>query len=67
LSQFRCAMNVWVTISYEEREVGGYRLFSKRVVGLEFSGEDRLNRPWLTVSLSVSLTDRLLDSLIKLT
>jgi hypothetical protein len=32
-----------------------------------FAVEDRLNRPWLTVSLSTSLTCRLLDSLVKLT
>jgi hypothetical protein len=39
-------MNVWVTSSYEERDVGAiYRLSSKRVVGLDFSGEDRLNCP----------------------
>jgi hypothetical protein len=24
LSQVRCVMNVWVTSSYEERDVGGY-------------------------------------------
>jgi hypothetical protein len=59
-------MNMWVTISYEGREVGAiYRLSSKRDVGLDFSGGDRLNRPYLTVSLSASLTGRLLESLVK--
>jgi hypothetical protein len=69
LSQVRCAMNVWVTSGYEGREMWEaiYRLSSKRVVVLDFSREDQLNRPWLTVSLSASLTGRLLDSLVKLT
>jgi hypothetical protein len=42
-----------------------YRLSSKRYVGLDFSGGDQLNRPYLTVSLSASLTGRLLESLVK--
>jgi hypothetical protein len=45
------------TSSYEERDVGAiYRLSSKRVVGLDFSGEDQLNRPCLTISLSARQT-----------
>jgi hypothetical protein len=58
-------MNVWVTSSYEERDVGGYRLSSKRALGLDFRAGS--TSPWLTVSLSASLTYRLLDSLVKLT
>jgi hypothetical protein len=46
LSQVRCAMNVWATNNYEERDVGAiYRLSSKRVVGLDFLGRNGSTAP----------------------
>jgi hypothetical protein len=55
--------------SYVGRVVGVsiYRWGFKTSRWADFAVEDRLNCPWLTASLSASLTGRLLDSLVILT
>jgi hypothetical protein len=60
--EFKLCSHMW-------REVGVsiYRWGFKTSCWVDFFGKDRLNRPCLTVSLSASLTSRLLRSLVKLT